>query len=56
MNGPGVIPIDNSHHGFGHVSAAPIDDDFDGAPCCPDPGCPGRGGRPCTFPGYVEGN
>lgn len=28
----------------------------DGAPCCPDPGCPGRGSKPCTFPGYVEGN
>lgn len=28
----------------------------DGAPCCPDPECPGRGSKPCTFPGYVEGN
>lgn len=32
------------------------DDEADGAPCCPDPGCPGRGNRPCTFPGYVDGN
>ncbi len=31
-------------------------DEPDGAPCCPDPGCPGRGNQPCTFPGYVEGN
>lgn len=29
----------------------------DGAPCCPDLGCPGRNGtQSCTFPGYVEGN
>ena len=27
--------------------------EYDGAPCCPDPGC---SGSPCTFPGYVEGN
>lgn len=26
----------------------------DGAPCCPDPGCPGRGGGECEFPGYAE--
>lgn len=23
----------------------------DGAPCCPDPSCPGN---PCTFPGYAD--
>lgn len=23
----------------------------DGAPCCPDPGCPRN---PCTFPGYAD--
>jgi hypothetical protein len=23
----------------------------DGAPCCPDPGC---SGNPCTFPGYAD--
>jgi hypothetical protein len=35
----------------------PVDDEPDGAPCCPDPGCTGRApGQPCTFPGYVEGN
>ena len=27
--------------------------DDDGAPCCPDPGCPGRSGGTCTFPGYA---
>lgn len=28
----------------------------DGAPCCPDPGCPGRFNVPgsCTFPGYAD--
>jgi hypothetical protein len=28
-----------------------ISPEDDGAPCCPDPGCPGN---PCTFPGYAE--
>jgi len=27
-------------------------DNYDGAPCCPDPGC---SGSPCTFPGYLFG-
>lgn len=27
------------------------EDEPDGAPCCPDPGCPGN---PCTFPGYAD--
>lgn len=27
--------------------------DEDGAPCCPDPGCEGRAGGECTFPGYA---
>jgi hypothetical protein len=26
-------------------------EDYDGAPCCPDPGC---SGRPCDFPGYAK--
>lgn len=27
----------------------------DGAPCCPDPDCPGRGrATGCTFPGYAD--
>jgi hypothetical protein len=26
-------------------------DEYDGAPCCADPGC---GGSPCTFPGYAD--
>lgn len=32
------------------------DEDEDGAPCCMDPDCPGRGGDPakCTFPGYAD--
>lgn len=28
-----------------------IEEEPDGAPCCPDPGC---GGHPCTFPGYAS--
>lgn len=31
-----------------------LDDEVDGAPCCPDPGCTGRNGGPCTFPGYAD--
>lgn len=36
-----------------HDPASPDWDQYeaDGAPCCPDPGCPGN---PCTFPGYAE--
>lgn len=32
------------------------EDEPDGAPCCPDPGCPGwrSGGKGCTFPGYAD--
>ncbi len=29
------------------------DAEDDGAPCCPDPECPGRYGT-CTFPGYAD--
>ena len=28
-----------------------LDDEYDGAPCCPDPGC---SGPTCTFPGYAD--
>lgn len=36
-------------------AAAEPADEQDGAPCCPDPGCPGRNGtRPCEFPGYAD--
>lgn len=31
--------------------AGVIDDEPNGAPCCPDPGC---SGNPCTFPGYAD--
>jgi hypothetical protein len=30
---------------------AEYEEEPDGAPCCPDPGC---GGSPCTFPGYAS--
>ena len=38
------------------VDKADDPEDEDGAPCCPDPDCPGRGGDPakCTFPGYAD--
>ena len=34
------------------ITLEPSDDD--GAPCCLDPGCPGRGSGDCTFPGYAD--
>lgn len=42
---------------FDHPVALDDEQEVDGAPCCPDPGCPGRNGtRPCTFPGYADWN
>ena len=30
------------------------DNEPDGAPCCPDPDCPGTARGGCTFPGYAD--
>lgn len=42
---------DGSFPGLDPVAS--IEDDYDPTPCCPDPGCPGRNGQDCTFPGYA---
>jgi hypothetical protein len=45
--GPGQININGRNAGTFTVSF--VEDEPDGAPCCPDPEC---NGNPCTFPGY----